>query len=82
MGGESFRPTASRTHRARRGCWAVAQAQVAAAKAQPVRAIQSSFDFHLRSTKPRADFLPGHAPALAIPTDGVIIGDLASHPQA
>ncbi len=47
-----------------------------------MRAIQTSFDFHLRSTKTRADFFAGHAPAIAIPADGVIVGDLATHAHA
>ena len=42
-----------------------------------MRAIQSPFDFHLRSTKPCADFFPGHPPAISIPTHGVIVGYLA-----
>jgi len=40
-----------------------------------VRAIQSSFDFHLRTPKTRAHFFAWHAPAVAIPADGVIVGD-------
>jgi hypothetical protein len=57
----------------------VAQAEIAVAEAQPVRAIQTPFDFHLRSTKPRADFLPGHAPAVSVPADGVILCHLAGY---
>jgi hypothetical protein len=47
-----------------------------------VRAIQTSFDFHLRSTKTRADFFAWHAPALAIPADGMIVGYLTTHAHA
>jgi hypothetical protein len=47
-----------------------------------VRAIQSSLDFHLRTAKTRADFFAWHAPAVAIPADGVIVGDLALHAHA
>ena len=35
-----------------------AQGEIAPAEPQPVRPIQSPFDFHLRSAKPRADFFP------------------------
>jgi hypothetical protein len=47
-----------------------------------VRTIQSSFDFHLRTPKTRADFFAWHAPAVAIPADGVIVGYLATHAHA
>jgi hypothetical protein len=47
-----------------------------------VRAIQSSLDFHLRTAKTRADFFAWHAPAVAIPADGVIVGYLPSHAYA
>ena len=55
----------------------MAQAERAAPEAQPVRAIQSPFDFHLRSAQTRADFFPWHAPAVSLPADGVIIRHLA-----
>src|SRR5271155_1490389 len=51
--------------------------EIASAKAQPVRAIQPPFDFHLRSPKARTDFFPWHAPAVGVPADGVIIGHFA-----
>jgi hypothetical protein len=60
----------------------MAQAEIAAAEAQPVRAIQSSFDFHLRAAKTRAHFFTWHAPARSIPADGVIVGYLATHAHA
>jgi len=47
-----------------------------------VRTIQSSFDFHLRTPQTRADFFTWHAPAVAIPADGVIVGYLAPHAHA
>jgi hypothetical protein len=58
------------------------QAQIAAAEAQPVRSIQTPFDFHLRSTQPRTDFFPWYPPTVAVPTDGVIVGHLARDAHA
>ena len=57
----------------------MAQAKIAAAEAQPVRAVQSSFDFEMRSAKARAHFFAWHAAAVAIPGDAVIVGHLATH---
>ena len=47
-----------------------------------MRTIQSSLDFHLCTTKTRADFFTWHPPAVAIPADGMIVGDLAPHAHA
>jgi hypothetical protein len=47
-----------------------------------VRAVQSSFDFRLRTPQTRADFFAWHAPAVAIPADRVIVGYLAPHAHA
>ena len=58
------------------------QAEIAAAEAQPVGAIQTPFDFHLRTPQSRADFFAWHAPVMSIPADGVIVGDLALHAHA
>ena len=60
----------------------MAQAEIAAAEAKPVRAIQTPFDFHLRSAKTRAHFFALHAPAGAIPADAVIVGYPATHAHA
>jgi hypothetical protein len=47
-----------------------------------MRAIQSPFDFHRRSAKSRADFFPGHSPAVSVPTHGVIFCHFASQAHA
>jgi hypothetical protein len=47
-----------------------------------MRAIQSSLDFHLRTPQPSADFFACHAPVMAIPADGVIVGHRASYAHA
>src|SRR6202011_1860363 len=45
-------------------------------------AIQTPFDFHLRTPQSRADFFAWHAPVISIPADGVIVGHRASYPHA
>ena len=47
-----------------------------------MRTIQSSLDFHLRTPQTRADFFAWHAPMMAIPADGVIVGHRASYAHA
>jgi hypothetical protein len=73
---------AGRTYRARLSCRAVAQAEIPAPEAQPVRAVQTPFDFHLRTPKTRADFFTWHAPADSIPADRVIVRHLAGRAHA
>jgi hypothetical protein len=60
----------------------VLQAEIAAAEAQPVGAIQTPFDFHLRPSQPGTNFLAWHAPVISIPAHGVIVGYRASHAHA
>ena len=60
----------------------MAQAEIPAAEAYPMRAIQSSLDFHLRTAKTRTNFFAWHAPVISIPADGVIVGYRASHAYA
>src|SRR4030081_3220116 len=60
----------------------MAQAEIAAAEAYPMRAIQSALDFHLRTAKPRTNYCACHAPVIAIPVDGVIVGYRAAHAYA
>src|ERR1700730_15736158 len=60
----------------------MAQAEIAAAEAYPMRAIQASLDFHLRTPQPRTDFFAWHSPVMAIPADGVIVGHRASYAHA
>ena len=60
----------------------MAQAEIAAAEAYPMRAIQSSLDFHLRTAKTRTTFFAWHAPVISIPADGVIVGYRAAHAYA
>ena len=47
-----------------------------------MRAIESPFDFYLRSAKPHADFFPWYAPAISLPVYGVIVCHLAGCPHA
>ena len=56
------------------GCYRIAglQRQVIAAEAQSMRAIQSSFDFHMSSAQACAYLLARNAPAPAIPFHGLI----------
>src|SRR3982074_3427976 len=60
----------------------MAQAEIAAAEAYPMRATPSSLDFHLRTAKTRTNFFAWHAPVIAIPADGVIVGYRAAHAYA
>jgi hypothetical protein len=59
----------------------MAQTQIAPAEAQPARTIQPPLHFHLGSPQTRADFFPGHAPAVSVPADSVIVCHLADHAQ-
>ena len=45
-------------------------------------AIQTPFDFHLRTPQSRADFFAWHAQVISIPADGVIVGHRASYAHA
>ena len=60
----------------------MAQAEIAAAEAQPVGTIQTPFDFYLRTSQPRANFLAWHSPVISVPAHGVIVGHRASHAHA
>ena len=57
----------------------MAQAQIAVPETQPVRAVQSAFNFDLRTTEPGTDFFPRHAPAVSVPADGVVLSHSAGH---
>ena len=62
---------------ARQRFGAVSQAEIAAAKSQPVRAIQPSLDLHVRSPKTGADFFAWYTPTISFPAHRVILGHLA-----
>jgi hypothetical protein len=47
-----------------------------------VASIQAPFDLYRCSTQPGANFFPHHSPAISVPTDRVVLSDLAGYTHA